>query len=287
MRLVQAELIKMRHRTMTWVLLGTQIGVMAFVFVAVGLLVGPALADVQGLPLPETHTPWRISGAIVGDFVFGGLGSLLVVIYAGAMVGAEYSWGVLRNPIARGEGREHYMLAKASAIGIVLCIGAAIAFVAGFLMVVITAIVAGLNMGPFSLETLVQLAGGWGLGMVVLLERAAIAIAVATLLRSQLAGIVVAVVLYVAEPIIANIAAAVSQLGQMFDPNPEPVVHWSQYLPFSVGSSVLNEGFVALPAPLPGLVANVPLWQALAVVLGYTTVAVVGAMLILRRQEIT
>ena len=288
MRLIHAELIKMRHRTMTYVLLATQIGVMAFVFVVVGLIVGPLLAGVRDLPLGETLVPLRASGAIVGDFVFGGLGSLLAVIYAGAMVGADYSWGVVRNPIARGESREVYMLAKAVAIGLVVALGAAIAFVAGMLMVVITALTAGLDLGGFTLDTLLQLVGGWGLGTLVLLERAAIAIAVATLLRSQLAGIVVAIVLYVAEPIIANVAMAVGQFGQLFTPGATPAVHWSQFLPFSVGSSVLNEGYVALPALMGEMfVANVPLVQAVPVVLAYGAAAIGLAMLVMRRQELT
>ncbi|MDQ3937670.1 MAG: hypothetical protein M3253_03205, partial [Chloroflexota bacterium] len=89
MRLVGAELLKMRRRAATWVLLGILIGVMAFVFVVGGLLAAglsrtfDEVGEVQLFPAAY---------ALVGDFVFG-LGSLLAIVYATAIAGADYSWG--------------------------------------------------------------------------------------------------------------------------------------------------------------------------------------------------
>jgi ABC-type transport system involved in multi-copper enzyme maturation permease subunit len=287
MRLFRAELLKMRHRTMTFVLLITMLVVMALVFLVIGSLVGGILGEVESLPGSTDFVPWRVGGAFVGDFVFGGLGTLLAVIYAGGIVGGDYSWGVLRNTIARGESRERYMLAKAAAIGLLVIIGAAITFVAGMVMIAIAATVSRFDLGALTIETLVQLTGGWGLGTLVLLERAAITIAVATMLRSQLAGIVVAVILYVAEPIIGGVLSIVGTFGPAFDPMREPTVHWSQFLPFSIGGSVAAEGYVSLPALVPQLTATVPLGQAVPVVLLYTAGALGLAMLVMRRQEIT
>ncbi|CAN5769276.1 hypothetical protein BH23CHL7_BH23CHL7_05450 [soil metagenome] len=286
MRLFRAELLKMRHRTMTFVLLITMLVVMALVFLVIGSLVGGILGEVESLPGSTDFVPWRVGGAFVGDFVFGGLGTLLAVIYAGGIVGGDYSWGVLRNTIARGESRERYMLAKAAAIGLLVIIGAAITFVGGMVMIAIAATVSRFDLGTLTVETMVQLAGGWGLGTLVLLERAAIAIAVATMLRSQLAGIVVAVILYVAEPIIGGVLSIVGSIDA-FDPMREPTVHWSQFLPFSIGGSVAAEGYVSLPALVPQLTATVPLGQAVPVVLLYTAGALGLAMLVMRRQEIT
>jgi ABC-type transport system involved in multi-copper enzyme maturation permease subunit len=294
-RLFVAELVKMRRRSMTWVLLITMIVVLAVVFLLIGLLVGPQLQLIDDFDLGAPgEGQWRVSGAIVGDFVFGMLGSLFAVIYAGGMVGADYSWNVIRNVIARGESRERYLLAKAAALAVAIAAGAAISFAAGIAMIGVAATVSGIDMGPFTFDALGGLAGGWGLGTLVLLERAAIALAFAAMLRSQLAGVVIAAILFVAEPIIGsivNLIAQVSRVPGMPGMPGAPTAaepHWTQFLPISIGGSVTNEAYVALPALVGqmGLVTNVPLNVAVPVVLLYTTAALLVATVVVRRQEI-
>jgi hypothetical protein len=287
MRLVAAELLKMRRRAMTYVLLIIQIVVMALVFLVLGTLVAPFLADLGSVVGP-TEDASRVIYAIVGEFVFG-MGSLLAVIYAGAIVGGDYTWGVVRNAIARGESREAYLLAKAVALAIVIAIGATLAFVIGVAMILLVASLSRLDLGNLlTVDSLLDLGAALGLGTLVLLERAAIGIAVALMLRSQLAGIVVAVVLYIVEPLVAGIAAAISAPATIFLPEPTaPAVHWTAFLPFTIGSSVLNEGSAALGSLVGGLVANVPLAQSVPVVLLYMAGAIGLAMFVMRRQEIT
>ena len=48
---------------------------------------------------------------------------LLAIVFAAAYFGSDWNWGVLRNVIARGEGRERYLLAKFIALAITLFIG--------------------------------------------------------------------------------------------------------------------------------------------------------------------
>ena len=66
----------------------------------------------------------------INQFVFG-LGSLLAVAYAAAIGGADWSWGVMRVVIARGEGRARYVVAKAIGLAIVLFVGTAPGYAAG------------------------------------------------------------------------------------------------------------------------------------------------------------
>lgn len=286
MRLIGAELLKMRRRLMTYVLPGILIAVMAFVFFVVGGMVASVIRDF-GNVLPSPEDASAIIYAIVGDFVFG-LGSLLAVIYAGAIVGGDHTWGVLRNPIARGESREGYVLAKAAALAIVIALGAALCFTAGVTMILLVAASASLDLGhPLGADALFGFGQALGLGTLVLLERAAIGIAVALIMKSQLAGIVVAVVLYIAEPLIAGIATAMSTANPFLPGgSAAPAIHWSQFLPFSIGSSVLNEANAALGSLAGDLITNVPLVQSVPVLLAYLLAALTASAYVIRRQDI-
>lgn len=287
MRLIGAELLKMRRRTMTWVLLVTLITVMALVFLVVGGIAGSFLQSAGGdfgSELPEI--PFNAVYAITGELVFG-LGSLLVIIYAGGIVGGDYSWGVLRNVFSRGESRIAYALAKAAALAIAVSIGAGIAFVLGELMVLGVASTARVDLGsPFSADAMADLVKALGLGLLVLFERGAIGFAVSVLLRSQVAGIVVGVVFYIAEPFISNILTLLSLIGQAGLAPATNTPHWSQFLPFSIGSSVLAEGHASMGSFSAGISPIVPIAQALPVLLLYGTVALVLACFVMRRQEI-
>ena len=53
----------------------------------------------------------RFPGAydLILSFILG-LGGLFAVIYGAAIAGSEWSWGTLKNAVARGESRSRYML---------------------------------------------------------------------------------------------------------------------------------------------------------------------------------
>jgi hypothetical protein len=63
-------------------------------------------------------------------------------------------------------------------------------------------------------------------------------------------------------------------------------VHWSQYLPFSVGSSVLAHAHASIGSLSQGLTPLVPMAEALPVLLGYGAFALAFACFVMRRQEI-
>jgi ABC-type transport system involved in multi-copper enzyme maturation permease subunit len=289
MRLIGAELLKMRRRMMTYVLLITLISVMSLVFLVVGGLAGAFFQQVgNGIGGELPAIPFNSVYAITGELVFG-LGSLLVIIYVGGLVGGDYSWGVLRNAFSRGESRIAYALAKAAALAIVVSIGVTIAFGIGALMVLGVATTARIDLGsPFTADALTDLVKSLGLGLLVLFERGAIGFAVSVLLRSQVAGIVVGVVLYIAEPFISNILTLLSLIGQAGFGTGEPATtpHWSQFLPFSIGSSVLAEGHASMASFSAGLTPIVPIAQALPVLLLYGVIALALACFVMRRQEI-
>jgi hypothetical protein len=227
------------------------------------------------------------------------MGGVLAIVFAAAFTGADWNWGVLRNVIARGESRARYLLAKAAGIAIVLSIGSAVIFFAAFLMTYVTAAANGIPVAnPLRGSGITDLLTNLVLGYLVVLERAALGFAVAVILRSQLAGAVVGIVLYLGEGILRTfltVAAVGRQFGggdfgdggttglQFVGPE------WFQYLPMSVGDQVLSHapGVGGNTGGLEGLfLRSVPLEQALPGLLIYMIVAVVVSIVALNRQEI-
>ena len=293
MRLLAAELLKLRKRVATYVVFGVLLVMMALGYLVIGLSsadIGAAGAAV--FRFPEAYAP-------IGQFIFG-LGSLLAVAYAAAIAGADWNWGVLRNIYSRGESRALYMLAKAGGLAVVFAIGVIVAYAAGVLFVYLAAGLAGQDVGdPVSARSLRDLADGMLLGYPVLLERAAIGFAVAVLLKSQLAGVIVGIALYIGEGILSTIMLVILVAtrfggGLMGDGEGvlgfEPVgPEWYQYLPFSIGDGVLRE---VLPStPVDGgfeafILRQVPVEQALAGVLIYLAAAMLLAMVAVRREDV-
>lgn len=290
MRLIRAELLKSRRRTATYVVLIVDIVLMALTFLAVSQ--GMKLLDIVEFPAMYT---------IIGQFAFG-LGGLLALVYAAAFVGADWNWGVIRNVIARGESRANYLLAKAIALAILLAISTLIVFALGIVFVYIAAAIAGVPVAsPLRGNGLQDLAENVLLGYPVLLQRAAIGLAVAVVLRSQLAGAVVGIVLFLGEAVITQILTVLSLgsslSGGGFQNGFQPIgPEWYQFLPISIGGNVLD----ALPGAgsslgggsgtggLEGILLRpVPFEIAFPLVFVYLAVAVLIGVLALQRQEIT
>jgi ABC-type transport system involved in multi-copper enzyme maturation permease subunit len=286
-RLVRAELLKMRRRTATYVVLAVALALMGATY----LLVGGALGGFQGrIDFPAAYS-------LIGQFAFG-LGGLLAVVYAAAIVGADWNWGVLRNVIARGEGRARYLLAKGIALAIVLALGTLVIFAVGMVLTYVVGVTANVTIGsPLRGRGLLDLVDNLALGYPVLLQRASIGLAVAVLLRSQLAGAVVGIVLYVGEQIITGILTVTTLVNHMGDVDFQGLgfsafgPEWFQYLPISLGGNVLGAAPGGSSATSGGgveqlILRPVPLDVALPMVLLYLVAALVIAVLALSRQEI-
>jgi len=284
-RLVGAELLKLRRRWATYIVLGILVGLMALVYLIIGLVNprGREASAGMGLILrfPDAY-------AVINQFVFG-LGSLLAVAYAAAIGGADWNWGVLRVVIARGEGRSRYVLAKATGIAIVLVMGVLVAYGSGILFTLgaagLASVSAGSALGPAASDTLWK---SLVLGTFVLLQRAAIGYAVAVLTRSQVAGVVVGIILFLGESILATILTVMS-LGRTFSGSgmAQQETQWYQFLPFSIGDSVLSAAASSLPSDLSeALLRPVPLEQALVVTGAYLVGALVIACVATERAEI-
>jgi ABC-2 type transport system permease protein len=113
-RTVTAELLMLRKRAATWILLGiwTFLGIF-FAYVI------PYALDPEDSPggirrfLPESFV-----GNVLGGFpFFGGVFALMLGVFA---LGSEYGWDTLKTLFIQRPGRLHVFAAKLAALGIVL-----------------------------------------------------------------------------------------------------------------------------------------------------------------------
>ncbi|MEA2623262.1 MAG: type transport system permease protein [Chloroflexota bacterium] len=280
--MVRAELLKIRRRWASYIVLGVLIGLMALIFLLAAALGG------RGRGGDDLVARFPLAYGVINQFVFG-LGSLLAVAYAAAVAGADWSWGIMRVVVARGEGRGRYIVAKAVGFGIALFVGVLIAYLAGILLTYISAAIADTSAGdPVAGSGLSTLFRSIGYGFLVLAQRAAIGFAVAIVLRSQLAGVVIGIVLYIGEQILSGILifASVRQLQSTGGGLDTLGTQWYQFLPFSIGDSVISAGASIPSANANSLLQPVPLPSALAATAIYLVIAIGIAALVTRRAEI-
>jgi hypothetical protein len=270
--LVRASLLKLRKRTASWIVLGLLLLVVALVFLGVGASAGQ-VEDMQGrlqvrLLLAFPNAYHVILGIILS---FGGL---LALTYGAAVGGAEWAWGTIRSAIGRGESRIRYVLVLFLAVGLLVGVGVLVAFAVGAVMALLAAGMADVGTAgatdPDTLAGLPELLARTWLGVG---EQAAIGFAVATLFRSQLAGIG------------AGLAVYFGELFLVLVPLTRDIL---PYLPFNVAQAVVTtaEGF----GPGAGAGSLTPeLGSTTAAVLaaGYLALALVVAAAAAWRAQIT
>jgi hypothetical protein len=155
-----------------------------------------------------------------------GLGGLVAVIYGAAIAGSEWTWGTLKNAVARGESRTRYMLGTFAAIAVMVAVGLAITFVLGVAIALAGASIAGVSTsGLTDADTLARLPALAARGWFSVVEQAALGFAIASLTRSQLAGIGAGIAFYFGEG-----------FASIFLPD---IV---KYMPFAVARAAVDTG---------------------------------------------
>jgi hypothetical protein len=153
-----------------------------------------------------------------------GLGGLFAVIFGAAVAGSEWTWGTFKSVVARGESRTVYMLSTFAASLVVIALGLLVCFGVGGVVGAVGASMAGVSLSGMSdtsaLGDLPQLLGR---GLVGISAQAALGFTVATLARSQLAGIGFGIAVYF-----------VGSFASIFLPD------YVKYLPFQLASSALD-----------------------------------------------
>ncbi len=266
MRLFRAGLRKLVRRPATYITFGLLVGLLALILLAVGATARqqPGESGRQALLLvtfPGAYT-------LIVSFILG-LGGLFAMTYGAAIAGSEWTWGTLKAAVARGEGRARYQLFSFAAIAVLTALGVLLAIVAGVVVAIIAAKIAGVSTDGLgdtaTLGTLPELIGRGWLGVI---EAGALGFAIATLARSQLAGVGVGIAVYFGE-----------SFAGIFLPD---IVKWG---PFNAASAVVltsSSGFGEGNAP-----ARLDPDTALLVVLAWLIGALVVTALFTERAEIS
>jgi ABC-type transport system involved in multi-copper enzyme maturation permease subunit len=237
MRILLSGLRKLQRRPATWLTFGILTGLLVMIIVAVAATggdgTGPGGPDG---PDPLTLVTFPLAYQLILGFIVG-LGGLFAVTYGAAVAGSEWSWGTLKMAVARGESRSRYMLLTFGAVTAYLVAGLLFSFVIGVAAAFIGANLAGVPTdGMNNPDALGALPEQFGRGWFAMAEQGALGFAVATLARSQLAGIGVGIAFYFGEA-----------FAGIFLPD---IV---RYMPFNVATSAVGlggAGFGAGPDPL-------------------------------------
>ena len=272
MRLLVSGLRKLRRRLATWVTFGLLAGLLVLILVATGATYDQA-ANAPGAAGRRALLTFPAAYDSVVAFIIG-LGGLLAVVYGAAVAGSEWTWGTLKNAVARGESRSRYVVATFAAIAIVVVVGLLFAFVLGVGAAAVGANLAGIPTdGIRDADTLAGLPERLARTAFAVIEEASLGFTIATLFRSQLAGIGVGIATYFGE-----------QFAGIFLPD---VMKW---LPFDAATAVLgnpgqigggggNGGGIEVTALEPNV--------ALVVVGAWLIGSIVVSALFTERAEIT
>jgi ABC-type transport system involved in multi-copper enzyme maturation permease subunit len=264
-RIFLSGLRKLVRRPATWVTIGLLVGLLLLVFLAVGAM-ARQLGGQQGGQNAILLVTFPAAYELVLGFILG-LGGLLSIVYAAAVAGSEWTWGTLKAAVARGESRSQYVLASFGSIVLLIAFGLLLAFAIGVAGAVAGAVLAGVpTTGITDSAALAPLPEHLARGWVGLVEQAALGYAVATVARSQLAGVGVGIAAYFGE-----------QFGGIFLPD---IV---KYLPFTAANAVIPAPSAGGgPQSAPQLDPN----TALLVVVAWLLIGLVVAALFTERAEI-
>ena len=266
MRVFRSGLRKLVRRPASWVSLALMLALLLLVFLAVGAS-ARQLESQQGGGDALLLVTFPDAYELVLGFILG-LGGLLAVLYGAAIAGSEWTWGTLKSAVARGEGRSAYLLGTFASLTLVVGVALLVAYAVGLVAAILGAMLAGVSTDGLSdSATLGSLPEGLARAWVALTEQAAIGFAIATITRSQIAGIGVGIALYFGE-----------QFGALFVGE---IVKW---FPFNAANAAVVFGPTVSSngQAVPTLEPNVALLVVVAWLLG----ALVVASLITERAEI-
>lgn len=236
MRILLSGLRTLLRRPATWLTFGILTGLLVLIIVAVAATgedgEGPGPGGADRLIL----VTFPLAYELILSFILG-LGGLFAVTYGAAVAGSEWSWGTLKAVVARGESRSRYILLTFAAVAAFLLVGTILAFVVGVGAAFVGANLAGVPTdGMDDADALGRVPELFARGWFAMAEQGALGFAVATVARSQLAGIGIGIALYFGEA-----------FAGIFLPD---IV---RYMPFNVASAavgIAGDGFGAGPDPL-------------------------------------
>ena len=271
---VRAELLVLRKRASTWMLLGIW-ATLALVFAYVvpyATYLNRSNPDSLADVLPE-----NLVGSLMGGFPF--FGGVLALMLGVLVFGSEYGWGTLKTLFTQRPGRLHVFGAKLLALAAALVAFVLVVFALGALASYAIAVREGAAVSWPSMWLLLRgLAAGW----LILAVWAAFGVLLAVLFRGTALAVGVGI-LYAL--VIEGLLSALATQVSLLDPLVELFVRASGYslVVGGLGASVDDAGDRG-PGSFSGPFVGGE--QALLVLVSYLAVFVLVAGWRLRRRDV-
>ena len=269
---VSAELLVLRKRAATWILLGiwTLLGIF-FAYVV------PYALDPEDSPGGlEQFLPESLPGTLLAGFpFFGGVFALMLGVFA---LGSEYGWGTLKTLFTQGPSRFRVLAAKLAALAIVLVPFVLALFAAGALT---SYVIAQIEDAPISWPSAWLLVRAIAAGWLILAVWAALGVLLGVLTRGTSLAIGVGI-LYalVIEGLLSAFADSVTAL----EPLTNVFLRANGYsIATALGASSQNIESNG-PGAFSGPFVDSP--QALAVLAVFIAVFAAISALLLRRRDV-
>jgi len=220
LRLLRSEIYRLRRRWMPWILL-VFIAVIPFLFYfLIWASVNAQLQAVRSgtLPAPPGGTaqldetlrmiaPDRV--AQFGVSIVGGLGSVMLIVFAASHVGTEFGWGTFRTLLAHGASRSGFLVSKAASLLLYVILFMIVGTVAAIGASYTVSAVAGIPVGAgVDVPEVARVATKISY---TFLPYMALALAIAVWSKSAGAGIASGLVVYFAESIVAGILVSLNK----------------------------------------------------------------------------
>jgi ABC-2 type transport system permease protein len=271
-RNVNAELLILRKRSATWILLGiwTLLGVF-FAYV-----VPYALDPEDSTGGLEQFLPESLAGNLIAGFpFFGGVFALMLGVFA---VGSEYGWGTLKTLFTQRPGRLRVFAAKLAALGIVLVPFVVALFAAG---AVASYVIAQIEDAPVTWPSAWLLLRAMGAGWLILAVWAALGVLLGVVTRGTSLAIGVGI-LYAL--VIEGLLSAFADSVSLLEPLTDLFLRANGYsIAVALGASVdsiESSGPGSYSGPLVDSV------QALAVLVAFIAGLVAVSGFLLRRRDV-
>jgi hypothetical protein len=201
MRLVRSNLRRLVRRPATLVTYLLLAGLMVLLMLAVAAAATQA-ADPQSTLASRLILTFPGAWMLILSMTVG-FGGLLGLMYGAAIAGSEWTWGTLKGAVARGERRAWYAVAGILGTVFIAWAGTLVAYAAGVVGAIVAASVASVpHPTLIDTATLGELVGQLGRAALAIAMDVSVGFAVATIARSQLAGIGAGIGLYLGEGVI-------------------------------------------------------------------------------------
>lgn len=270
---VTAELLVLRKRAATWILLGiwTFLGIF-FAYVIPYALDPEDSADEIGRFLPES-----LAGNLLQGFpFFGGVFALMLGVFA---LGSEYGWGTLKTLFTQRPGRLRVLAAKLAALAIVLVPFVLALFAAG---TAASYVIAQIEDAPVSWPSAWLLLRAMAAGWLILAVWAVLGVLLGIVTRGTSLAIGVGI-LYAL--VIEGLLSAFADSVSVLEPLTNVFVRANGYsIATALGASrdtIADSGPGSFDGPFVGSA------QALAVLIALSAVFLALSALLLRRRDVT